>query len=76
MDEAMEALLRASNQLCSGDRGMPSVGVNYDPYACKWVARADYSDGHRVEEIDDDAGVAVARLTERLMQLTPSSAGA
>lgn len=74
--ETMEALLRAANRLCLGDRGMPSVGVSLHAPTRGWVAWADYSDGHRLEEIDDDAGVAVARLTERLMKLTPSSVGA
>ena len=67
MDEAMEALLHASKWLCSMVRGMPSVGVKYNPYTCKWTAWADYSDNHKVDEHDDDAGVAVAKLTARLM---------
>lgn len=66
MDEAMETLLRASNRLCVGDRGMPSVGIRYNPYLCGWTAWADYSDGHKVEEHDDDAGKAVAKLTAKL----------
>lgn len=76
MDEAMEALLRAANRLCSGDRGMPSVGVQLHPPTRGWVAWADYSDGHRAEAIDDDAGTAVARLTASLMGLTSPSGGA
>ena len=67
MDEIMERLLRASYHLCVGDRGMPSVGVTFHPYTRKWVAWADYSDKHRVEETDDDAGNAAEKLTARLL---------
>ena len=76
INDAMESLLRAANRLCSGDRGMPLVGLELGASSRRWIAWADYSDGYRIEEIDDDADVAVAKLTERLMAFTPSSVGA
>lgn len=66
MDEAMEALLRASNRLCTMERGMPAVGLSYNPYACTWTAWADYSDAHKVLEQHDTPSGAVSKLLATL----------